>query len=142
MTAITENSRRADASKTRVPSEAGPPQVQGAHPLGEGRQRRLEELAAEAIEERSPLSANLTLSATDLLELSAIIQRVVREAAEHSTTLPELQELIPSLLVLLQLDRQAERLLRLREALSRWNLQAGDPPKRPLSALEGEERPV
>lgn len=82
------------------------------------RVRLIERLVAEAIDDPSPVAANLKANGGDLLEMTLRLKPQIMALLRSSTSAEELRELQPFLETYVKLGRQADRFLRLGQEIA------------------------
>jgi len=88
----------------------------------------IQRMLREALEEPSPVAANLQMNGGDLLEMSLILKDSIVEAAHASSEPADLRELQSFIDTYVKVCRQADRVLRLKHEITQ-TLRSGVPRK-------------
>ncbi len=78
----------------------------------------IQRMLRDALDEPSPVTANLQMNGGDLLEMSLVLKRSIMEATKSSSEVGELKELQPFMETYLRICRQADRVLRLKHEIT------------------------
>ena len=84
----------------------------------EDRAELIQRMLREALEESSPVAANLQMNGGDLLEMSLVLKNAIMQAAKSSGDVAELTELQSFIDTYVKLCRQADRVLRLKHEIT------------------------
>jgi len=82
------------------------------------RVKLIERLIQEAIEEPSPVAANLKANGGDLLEMALFLKPQITAAMKSCANMEDLRDLRPLLDTYVKLGRQADRFLRLGQEIA------------------------
>lgn len=75
-------------------------------------------LLRDALEEPSPVAANLQMNGGDLLEMALLLKRAILEAAQSTHDIDEFRQLHPFIDTYVKVCRQADRVLRLKHEIA------------------------
>jgi len=82
------------------------------------REKLIQRMLRDALDEPSSVAANLQVNGGDLLEMSLVLKKSIMEAAKSSSNVAELKDLQSFIDTYVKVCRQADRVLRLKHDLA------------------------
>ena len=78
----------------------------------------IQRVLREALDDPSPVAANLQMNGGDLLEMSLVLKRAIVEAAQSTRDIDDFKQLHPFIDTYVKVCRQADRVFRLKHEIT------------------------